>query len=682
MAEHIFFSTATLPTTDRDTQGRIIVANALNGGVFNGRKISTDNARSASLDLLERVNNGGVTGEGRHTPLADRVIGNEAILWESGSWDDVGGLTLEGRWLETDNGRNARVVAESGAPFGVSILATAETSRDGETTLIEILHVDAVHRPAVPNRVIAYAAEVAEGITKMEETEILGGSADVVEVEQPTVEEIVSDDQPVQFSQETISEMIAKAVAAELARPAQRTSRPVIASALPAAQKRGDGDVVTMSALVAQKAEKEGVKVGKLPDRLRPIADRYRQVNAARLAMEEVGLRSLVQFGQDWSTLAAPCSVVGAIYERVCARSYGLSVFPSSPMQSYCVIVEDFEVVDDAEFPAQVPVTASPISIATAGVWFALSGTAASPSSVVLTHVANPALVWVLGQDFIVGDDGILILASSPKLVANGGVVDLAVSPAFTVSYSASLLQNGACQPAGRKVIKAAIRQVEAKIWKIALRYCDAEMFQIQSRYGSDFARRVLSRVVSELSVGMDISMFTAVWNSVYTTSGSSAGVWSQSLNTIENLIGFISSAAASLIDGECASQDEIVVLTTIANADILGRANECCRIDATNNGDSMGMVGTVTHHKYPLYAIPATNFVYNGILVIPRSYLRYFVFQPLSIKETAGIERDFVAPNGVTYSGTADVTTWTATMQTAQLIMRPTQGRYITVTA
>ena len=668
---------ATTTTAETEREGKVIVSGVLRAGTFNNFAVTHENARNTSLAFLDAIaTNGGATGQGSHpTFFSERAIGQSAIVWRGGDWDDVRGLSLRGEWLQTDAGRNARAEAEAGVPFGVSIYAT--TNEEG-TELDEILFVDAVYIPAVPNRVVSYAQqddtmndkELVEEVDEIAPISAMGG-----EQQESDLDEADSPTNAVMFSAEEVKQMVADAVRAELAthQPHARKSIPA-KSSVPDAPK---APIAFGSALV--EAGRTITPARRAPkDKTAALTAHYRQWNKATLTQEEAAMRNAMQFNLDWSGLPAPCTATAALYELVCESSYINSIFPSGTMARVCELIDDMVLVDDADFPTTDTPPTESIAINALGVWVSVSYPNLIPNSVTLVNTSFPAVALVEGVDYITGDGGIYLLTNATTIA-----LDVVNNYNFAVTYSVSLLGNGVCQPTGRKSVKISQIQVDAKPLQIAIKYCDMELFQIQAKYGSDFAQRVLRRVVEQLREFIDKKFFQQIWVSAL-TNGSAAQSWSQSTETEEQLIQKISTAAATLIDSECVMPSDVIVITDILTADILGRANSCCRIDATNNGANLGQVGTLTQHSYPLYSIESTNLVYTGkVLVTTRYYFRSLTFQPLTIKEmVGGVEKPFTAPSGVTYTGRAMETEWIAFTQIASLVLRPTQARVINVVA
>jgi len=218
---------------------------------------------------------------------------------------------------------------------------------------------------------------------------------------------------------------------------------------------------------------------------------------------------------------------------------------------------------------------------------------------------------------------------------------------------------------------------------KAAIRYCDMILIQIQRKYGDDFADRLLRRVIEQMREWLDKRIFQQIWVAAM-KNGSIASTWSKSTETIEQLIEKIGDAAVELIDTECVVASELIIITNPTTANTLGRSNECCRIDATNNGEFLGQVGTITQHNIPLISIETTNLVYgNKVLVTTRDFYEHGVFQPLAISiKDGGVSTPFTAPSGTVYNGLTMETETVAYMQVADLINRPTQARIINIVA
>lgn len=656
-------------------EGGLSVESVVKGGTYNGLTLDPANVKLVSLMAISDAIQGRLTGEARHTPLSERTIGNEAVIWTHGSWDDEDGLSLNGRFLDTDAGRNALRSAEAGIKFGVSIVATAEQVKNGKIDLLQILFVDLVMFPAVDNKVVAYQEE--EEMPKE------------IEIELPEVaqsDEIVAEDTVENEKMATIAmmnemrEMVKAEFAAELAatKAQEQTKQAVVLkSKLPAVAPKKDRpfSLVELGQGFTDAARKIYPERGK---KFVKLMDHYRKVNKQRLALEHGQAEMMVKMGIDWDTLPGQCEATGRMYELVCENSYALSIFPSFVMDQVCQVIENYVVVDDPDFPTQDTPAAEALVINALNVSVPTLYGPIVPMSSTLVNTANPLVVLEEGVDFLAVDKEIYLLTTTKTTALN-----VAVNSAFTLNYTVSLYETEACQPQGRKKVEIVNTTITARPIKAAIRYCDMILFQIQRKYGDDFADRLLRRVIGQMQEWLDKRIFQQIWVAAM-KNGSIASTWSKSTETIEQLIEKIGDALVELIDTECAVASELIIITNPTTANTLGRSNDCCRIDATNDGEFLGQVGTVTQHAIPLISIETTNLVYgNKVLVTTRDYYTHGVFQPLAVSvKDGGVSTPFTAPSGAVYNGLTMETETVAFMQVADLINRPTQARIINIVA
>jgi len=653
-------------------EGGLSVESVVKGGTYNGLTLDPANVKLVSLMAISDAIQGRLTGEARHTPLSERTIGNEAVIWTSGSWDDEDGLSLSGRFLDTDAGRNALKSAEAGVRFGVSIVATAEQVKNGKIDLLQILFVDLVMFPAVDNKVVAY----------QDEEEMLLEEPILQEVAQS--DEIVAEDTVETEKMATIAmmnemrEMVKAEFAAELAatKAQEQTKQTVVLkSKLPAVAPKNDKpfSLVELGQGFTDAARKIYPERGK---KFVKLMDHYRKVNKQRLALEHGQAEMMVKMGIDWDTLPGQCEATGRMYELVCENSYALSIFPSFVMDQVCQVIENYEVVDDPDFPTQDTPAAEALVINALGVWVPTLYGPIVPMSSTLVNTANPLVVLEEGVDFVAVDKQVFLLTTTKTTALN-----VAVNSAFTLNYTVSLYETEACQPQGRKKVEIVNTTVTARPIKAAIRYCDMILFQIQRKYGDDFADRLLRRVVEQMKEWLDKRIFQQIWVAAM-TNGSTASTWSISTGTIEQLIEDIGYAAVALIDTECAVASDLIIITNPTIAHTLGRSVDCCRIDATTTGAYLGQTGTITQHNIPLISIETTNLVYGSkVLVTTRDYYTHGVFQPLAVSvKDGGVSTPFTAPSGAVFNGLTMETETIAYMQVADLINRPTQARIINI--
>ena len=702
-----FYATPT--KTANSTAGRIDVSGVLRGGVFNGLTITQQNARLASLALINKLGTGEVVGAAHHAD--DRPVGSEAVIWDQGSWDEVTGLQLGGRWLPTDTGRNARASVESGVFAGVSIVATAEVN-DGVATIIEIMYVDLVGRPAVQNKVIAYQKEDTmlletdekEGVlTAQQESE---GAVVIAQAAASTSAEDGYDEPSKDDLYGRLSELIGGLVGTALENSAQdaaarfsaledrlksieasrpvatQSARPKIATSLPAAPKSGDG-VISFGKTLELAAEKSPLQHQKIvgghkAKNIDVLMAQYDKFYHAKLQKELLDYKQRVAFNMDWEGLY-PCTATRVLYRAACERSSVLDIWPVQTMATHCETVSVLKFIPDTDMPMQTPI-AAPESLAIAALVtpVALANTNAVPSSIVLTNTANPTVVLTYGVDFI-SDGGQVMLLTTTKTIG----LNVAVNSAFTAVYDISLLVGGEiCAPAGRMKATTMPIQITARPYAIGLRYCDPEALQISAKYGSDFITNALSKTIEALTDFIDGDVFA---KAIFAAMGNGATQqnWSAGTDTIETLIQMIGRASVELVSsavGACRS--DIVIITDPYTAMLLGSANDCCRIDATNNGNVLGFAGTATQIGYPFYAYDGSGSGFNGqfVIVTTRYFADQFVFSPMQITSYNGANVEVTLPNGTKAWGMSPITEWRATQQSAVVFTNPTHARVINI--
>lgn len=683
------------------TAGRIDVVGVLMGGIFNGLTITHDNARSASLQLIAKLQSGEVVGAAHHTD--DRPVGSEVVIWDEGRWDDATGLQLGGRWLPTDTGRNARSAVEAGVFAGVSIVATADV-KDGVATILEIIYVDLVGRPAVQNKVIAYQKE-----DTMDNIDILELGDDLAVAPQDLADDSAdtqiaqSDDlyerlqsligkslqQATQQSAETISKLEERISQFEQqiaysARPATVTAsaRPKMATGLPPAPKKSEG-VISFGKTLELAAEQSPLQRQKIvgghkSKNVEVLMAQYDKFYHATLQKELLDYKQRISFNMDWEGLY-PCTATRVLYRAACERSSVLDIWPVQPMATHCETVSVLKFIPDTDMPMQTPI-ASPeaLVISSLATPVSLANSNAVPSSIVLTNTANPTVVLTYGVDFI-SDGGQVMLLTTTKTVA----LNVSVNSAFTAVYDISLLTGGAiCAPAGRMKATTMPIQITAKPYSIGLRYCDPEALQISAKYGSDFITNALSKTVEALTDFIDGDVFAkAIFAAM--SNGAAQQSWDAGTDTIETLIQMIGRASVELISsavGACRS--DIVIITDPYTAMLLGSANDCCRIDATNNGNVLGFAGTATQIGYPFYAYDGSGSGFNSqfMIVTTRYFASQFVFSPIQITSYSGANVEFTLPNGTKAWGMSQITEWRASQQSAVAFTNPTHARVINI--
>jgi hypothetical protein len=705
MEQRIKFYATPAQTADA-TAGRIDVVGVLRGGVFNGLTITQENARSASLDLIAKLQSGEVVGAAHHAD--DRPVGSEAVLWDQGSWDEMTGLQLGGRWLPTDTGRNARASVESGVFAGVSIVASASID-GGVAELTEIFYVDLVGRPAVPNRVIAYQQEEKmqdtdiekEGVlTAQQENEgaIIAQAAAPTSAEEGYDEPSNSDDlygrlseligQSLQQSADTVSALEARIAQFEQqisqsTRPATAVAnRPKMATGLPPVPKNSEG-VISFGKTLELAAEKSPLQHQKIvgghkAKNIEVLMAQYDKFYHATLQKELLDYKQRVAFNMDWEGLY-PCTATRVLYRAACERSSVLDIWPVQTMTTHCETVSVLKFIPDTDMPMQTPIAAPEALVIAALVTpVALANANAVPSSIVLTNNAAPAVALTYGVDFI-SDGGQIMLLTTTKTLG----LNVAANSAFTAVYDISLLVGGAiCAPAGRMKATTTPIQITAKPYAIALRYCDPEAFQISAKYGGDFITNALGKTIEALTDFIDGDVFAKALFAAM-SNGAAQQNWSAGTDTIETLIQMIGRASIELISsavGACRS--DIVIITDPYTAMLLGSANECCRIDATNNGNVLGFAGTATQIGYPFYSYDGSASGFNGqfMIVTTRYFADQFVLDPIRITSYNGANVEVTLPNGTKAWGMSPITEWRASQQSAVAFTNPTHARVINI--
>lgn len=701
MEEIRFYAT---PAASPDaTAGRIDVAGVLTAGVFNGLTITYDNARAASLRLIAKLQSGEVVGAAHHAD--DRPVGSEVVIWDEGRWDDATGLQLGGRWLPTDTGRNARSAVEAGVFAGVSIVATADV-KDGVATISEIMYVDLVGRPAVQNRVIAYQKEevdTMDTIEMLEQDDGLTVAPQELADDSADAQIAQSDDlygrlealigqtlqQAAQQSAETISKLEERIAQFEQqvtqsARPASLTAsaRPKIATGLPPAPKKSEGVISfwkTLELATEQSPlQRQKIVGGHKARNTEILMAQYDKFYHATLQKELLDYKQRISFNMDWEGLY-PCTATRVLYRAACERSSVLDIWPVQAMATHCETVSVLKFIPDTDMPMQTPIAAPEALVINALVTpVALANSNAVPSSITLTNTANPTVTLTYGVDFI-SDGGQVMLLTTTKTVA----LNVAVNSAFTASYDISLLTGGEiCAPAGRMKATTMPIQITAKPYSIGLRYCDPEALQITAKYGGDFITNALSKTIEALTDFIDRDVFSkAIFAAM--SNGAAQQNWIAGVDTIETLIQMIGRSAVELVSsavGACRS--DLVVITDPYTSMLLGSATECCRIEATTNGNILGFAGTATQAGLPFYAYDGSTSGFNGqfLIVTTRYFADQFVFSPMQIKSYSGANVEVTLPNGTKAWGMSPITEWRASQQSAVAFTNPTHARVINI--